>query len=86
MIDIEMLAPEGEGDYPFVVFEAEANAVVSAGNVEERVLISKMDRVIGGKNMKELGEDAKAENSVSLWLLAGAISEIGMSKITGKMF
>lgn len=86
MIDIEMLAPEGEGDYPLVVFEAEADAVVSAGNVEERVLISKMDRVIGGKNMKELGEDAKGEYSVPLWLLAGAISEIGMSKIRGELF
>jgi glycine reductase len=86
IIDIEMLAPDGEGDYPLVVSEAEANAIVSAGNVEERVFISKMDRVVGGRYMKELGDDAKGENRVPIWLLSGAISEIGMSNITGKIF
>jgi glycine reductase len=86
MIDIEMLDPGGEGDYPLVVFEPEADAIVSLGNVEERVDISKMEKVIGGKNMKELGEDPKRENTVPVWLLAGAMSEIGLSKMRGQLF
>lgn len=86
LIEIEMLDPEGKGEYPFVVFEREADAMISAGNVEERVSISKMERVIGGKGMKELGGDSKAENRVPIWLIAGAISEIGMSKIRGRLF
>ena len=86
MIDIEMLDPGGEGDYPLVVFEPEADAIVSLGNVEERVDISKMEKVIGGKNMKELGEDPKRENNVPVWLLAGAMSEIGLSKMRGQLF
>jgi hypothetical protein len=86
IIDIEMLAPGGDGDYPLIVFEKEADAIVSSGNVEERVLISKVEKVIGGRSMKELGEDVKAENSVPIWLLAGAVSEIGMTKITAKTF
>ena len=86
IIDIEMLAPGGDGDYPLIVFEKEADAIVSSGNVEERVPISKVDKVIGGRSMKELGEDVKAENSVPIWLLAGAVSEIGMTKITAKTF
>ena len=52
LIDIEMLDQEGEGDYPLIVFEKEADAVVSAGNIEERVSISKMEKVIGGISMK----------------------------------
>jgi glycine reductase len=86
MIDIEMLDPGGGGDYPLVVFEPEADAIVSLGNVEERVDISKMEKVIGGKNMKELGEDPKRENNVPVWLLAGAMSEIGLSKMRGQLF
>ena len=86
LIDIEMSDPEGEGEHPLVVFEREADAIISAGNVEEKVTISKMEKVIGGKGMKELGEDSKAENRVPIWLIAGAISEIGMSKIRGRLF
>jgi sarcosine reductase len=86
MMDIEMLDSKGEGEYPLVVFEPEADAIVSLGNVEERVDISKMEKVIGGENMKELGEEPKNENNVPIWLLAGAISEIGMSKIKGREF
>lgn len=86
LLDIEMLDPEGEGEYPLIVFEGEADAIISAGNVEERVFISKMEKVIGGKSMKELGGDSKAENRVPVWLIAGAISEIGMSKISGRLF
>jgi sarcosine reductase len=86
LIDIEMLDQEGEGDYPLIVFDKEADAVVSAGNIEERITISKMDRVIGGIGMKEIGGDPKSENKIPIWLVSGAISEIGMSKIRGKLF
>lgn len=85
-IDIEMLDQEGEGDYPLIVFEKEADAVVSAGNIEERVSISKMEKVIGGIRMKEIGGDPKSENKIPIWLVSGAISEIGMSKIRGTLF
>ncbi len=86
LIDIEMLGPEGDNDYPLIVFEKEADAIVSSGNIEERVFISRMDKVIGGDRMKELGEDTKVENNVPIWLLSGAISEIGMSRMMGKIF
>jgi glycine reductase len=86
LIDIEMLDQEGEGDYPLIVFEKEADAVVSAGNIEERVSISKMEKVIGGIGMKEIVGDPKSENKIPIWLVSGAISEIGMSKIREKLF
>ncbi len=86
LIDIEMLDPAGEGDYPLVVFEKEADAVVSAGNIEETVSISKMEKVIGGEGMKELGGDAGSERKIPIWLVSGAISEIGMNKIRGNLF
>ena len=86
LIDVEMLDQEGEGDYPLIVFEKEADAVVSAGNIEERVSISKMEKVIGGIRMKEIGGDPKSENKIPIWLVSGAISEIGMSKIRGTLF
>jgi len=86
LIDIEMLDQAGEGGYPLVVFEKEADAVVSVGNIEETVSISKMEKVIGGGGMKELGRDSKSENKIPIWLISGAISEIGMNKIRGKLF
>ena len=86
MIDLEMLSPEGIDDYPLVVFEPEADAIVSIANFEERISISKMDKVIGGKKMNELGEDLKGEKKVPLWLLSGAMSEIGMCKLKGELF
>jgi sarcosine reductase len=86
LIDIEMLDPAGEGDYPLVVFEKEANAIVSSGNLEECVSISEMEKVVGGEGMKELGGDPKKANQIPFWLLSGAISEIGMSRIRGAWF
>ena len=86
LIDIEMLDQDGKGDYPLIVFEEEADAIVSAGNIEQRVSISRMEKVIGGIEMKEIVGDPKSENKIPIWLVSGAISEIGMSKITGKLF
>jgi len=86
LIDIEMLDQDGEGDYPLIVFEKEADAIVSAGNIEERVSVSKMEKVMGGMRMKEIGGDPKSENNIPIWLVSGAINEIGMSKIRGNLF
>ncbi len=86
LIDLEMLGPEGEGDYPLVVFEKEADAIVSVGNSEERFAIPKMEKVVGGTSMKELGADASAANKVPTWLVAGAISELGMSTLRGEWY
>lgn len=86
IIDIEMLSPEGNDDFPLVVFEQEADAIVSIGNFEERVTISQMDKILGGESMNELGENSKKGNKVPIWLIAGAMSEIGMGKIKGESF
>jgi hypothetical protein len=86
LIDIEMLSPAGEGDYPLVVFEREADAIASGGNVEERVRLPAMENVVGGEGMKELGEDAGGEKEVPLFLLSGAVSELGMSRIRGEWY
>jgi len=86
LLDIEMLDPDGNGEYPLVDFTREADAIVSLGNVEEGVYISKMEKIIGGNHMKELGEDPRSENKIPIWLISGAISEIGMSKIKGEWF
>jgi len=86
LLDIEMLDPDGNGEYPLVDFTREADAIVSLGNVEEGVSISKMEKIIGGNHMKELGEDPRSENKIPIWLISGAISEIGMSKIKGEWF
>ena len=86
LIDLEMLGPNGDGEYPLVVFEPEADAIVSAGNCEERTKISAMKNIIGGTEMKELGADAGAEKWVPIRLIAGAISELGMGRIKGEWY
>lgn len=86
VIDMEQLGPEGEGDYPLVVFENEADAIVSMGNCEEHVEIPKVGKVIGGKGMRELGADASEGRRIPIWLVSGAISELGMNALRGEWY
>ncbi len=69
------------GDSGLTHYIPEAVATVSVGNLEEKILLSPIKKVIGGGRILESNEDAIALANTNIRLLCGATNRLGAGEV-----
>ena len=85
-IGVSLICPEmarTPDDQGFVHFTPEAEAIVSTGNFEEKVVLPAVDDVIGGDSMFLTGDDPRKELTIRLGQVLGATQIFGSGKLAG---
>ncbi|MBI3092268.1 MAG: hypothetical protein HYY96_16530 [Candidatus Tectomicrobia bacterium] len=80
LIDSEQLNEAGEG-LPLIDLRAAADAIVSAGNIEERVHLPAASRLLGGDTFAAINGDPHAATTVSISYIPNSNSSLGFTRL-----
>ena len=87
LINSEMLSPDGTGIYSMIAFSKFADCVISVGNVDERVDLPAMERVVGGESMAiDIQGPFDKAMKIPIRMIPNAISQLGFTKVTTEEF
>jgi sarcosine reductase len=74
------------GDSGYLHFVREADAIVSAGNYEQRIDLAPMPKVLGGARILELDQEAAGSLNVPLHFILAATDRFGSGTLRGRSY
>lgn len=70
-------------DPGFLHYVPEADAIVSVGNMEAKISLPAMEKIIGGTKIMNVGLDASGPLPLTMRYLYGATNMMGASRLAG---